>query len=364
MIIGALWFGGACGSDAPAIDAAVWDGADEGLITKPDTEGPHCLDVDDLDGEVEDADAPDTAVVDAGPDDTAVADTAVVDSGTADAGPDDTAAADTEGDAADTAVADTEGDAADTAVADTAGDGCAGAADGTPCEDGDPCTAPDRCASGLCVGGRQNPCACPAGMVVAAGVCVDQFEASRPDATASWSGADGAQATSREGVLPWYPVERAAALAACQAAGKRLCTAGEIGAACAGPEGHVYPYGDAYVADACNSIDTFCRCDVGTCASVDPCPYPHCFDHSPSGGAGGCGALPGVRPTGSFPDCVNAYGAYDLSGNVWELVDVGTTASWYRGGAYNCIDSEALHRCTSIYQGISAKGFRCCADPH
>ena len=52
------------------------------------------------------------------------------------------------------------------------------------------------------------------------------------------------------------------------------------------------------------------------------------------------------------------------NGNVWELVDDGTANGHFRGGAYNCIDSELLHRCDfDITSGVSAKGFRCCADP-
>jgi formylglycine-generating enzyme required for sulfatase activity len=68
-------------------------------------------------------------------------------------------------------------------------------------------------------------------------------------------------------------------------------------------------------------------------------------------------------PTASFPGCVDAYGALDVNGNVWELVDTTDGLAHYRGGAYNCSDSEALHRCD--HDGTwnpSARGFRCCQD--
>jgi sulfatase modifying factor 1 len=234
---------------------------------------------------------------------------------------------------------------------------------GAPCDDGDPCTIGDACLAGTCRAGLQNLCACPPGMVrVGEDTCIDQFEASRADATATWSG-DDARATSRAGVLPWYPVEYDTARAACQAAGKRLCRRDELRLACQGPAATVYPYGDAYIANACNGIDTFCNCEHANCAFLTQCPYPNCRESSPDGVSGrGCGSDPHVMPTGSYPGCVNSWGAFDLAGNVWELVDVGTRESWYVGGAFNCLDSETLHRCDGLHQDVNARGFRCCAE--
>ncbi|MCU0694734.1 MAG: hypothetical protein MUF54_25430 [Polyangiaceae bacterium] len=52
-----------------------------------------------------------------------------------------------------------------------------------------------------------------------------------------------------------------------------------------------------------------------------------------------------------------------MSGNVWELADTQDGVEHFRGGAYNCADSEALHRCDHDGTwGPSAKGFRCCKD--
>lgn len=205
---------------------------------------------------------------------------------------------------------------------------------------------------------------CPVGMVATSGTtCLDRFEASRPDATAVSMGTDTSKATSRVGVLPWFPVDITTARAACTAAGKRLCKQDEMHSACRGPADTTYAYGDTYAPKTCNGIDTYCNCDSANCAGVQPCPYPGCYDRSPEGVIGkGCGAALRVMPTGSFPGCVNEYGAFDLSGNVWELVDRGTNESWYMGGAFNCLDSKALHRCNSLEQNISARGFRCCAE--
>lgn len=211
---------------------------------------------------------------------------------------------------------------------------------------------------------ERSPSRCPVGMVpLRDTTCLDRFEASRPDATAVSMGTDTSQATSRAGVLPWFPVDITTARAACAAAGKRLCKEDEIRSACRGPADTTYTYGNTYAPKTCNGIDTYCNCDNASCGDVQPCPYPGCYNRNAAGVIGkGCGATLRVMPTGSFPGCVNEYGAFDLSGNVWELVDRGTNESWYMGGAFNCIDSKALHRCDSLEQNISARGFRCCAE--
>jgi hypothetical protein len=53
-----------------------------------------------------------------------------------------------------------------------------------------------------------------------------------------------------------------------------------------------------------------------------------------------------------------------MNGNVWEVVHSTDGQDHFRGGAYNCLDSEALHRCDyDATWGPSARGFRCCATP-
>ncbi|MBW1879623.1 MAG: SUMF1/EgtB/PvdO family nonheme iron enzyme [Deltaproteobacteria bacterium] len=203
--------------------------------------------------------------------------------------------------------------------------------------------------------GGEGELTCPDGMVpILAVFCIDVWEASRPDATLDSAGTNGAWATSRRGVIPWYDrdpevgMNQAIASAACEAANKRLCSAQEWRAVCRGSDDLDYCYGDDYDALACNGIDTYCTCD-----GEDP--YPHCYLE--------CGADFHVMPTGSFPRCTNGFGVWDINGNVWEIVAADDGFDHYRGGAYNCTDSEQLHHCDyDATWNPSAKGFRCCAD--
>lgn len=205
-----------------------------------------------------------------------------------------------------------------------------------------PCANDADCGEGFgCVGHRciprtpVNPVSCPADMVAVAGTfCVDRYEASRPDATADSAGSSSTMATSRPGVLPWLVPDNATAQAACEAAGKRLCTPAEWETACRGPAGTVYGYGDTYDPKTCNGIETF---------------GPGQFH---------------LEPTGAFPGCTNAWGVYDMNGNVWEHV-LGGDGRSVRGGAYNCSDSRTFHRCDYVPRTWtpSALGFRCCLGP-
>jgi hypothetical protein len=202
---------------------------------------------------------------------------------------------------------------------------------------------------------EESELVCPSDMVSICGVfCIDVWEASRPDATADDAGADSSMATSRGAVLPWYSsdsvsgMNQEVASIACTAAGKRLCTTHEWRAVCRGRDDLSYSYGDAYDPLACNGIDTYCTCD-----GEDP--YPHCYSE--------CGASYHVMPTGSFSACTNSFGIWDINGNVWEIVDADDDGDHYRGGAYNCSNSEKLHHCNyDAAWGPSAKGFRCCAE--
>jgi hypothetical protein len=211
---------------------------------------------------------------------------------------------------------------------------------------------------------------CPPEMVPVEGLfCIDIYEASRPDASASSYGSDETYATSRPGVKPWLlpgnPPLAAIdeARTACENAGKRLCQPWEWQMTCGGTQQTVYPYGDDYEPETCNGIDTFCHCTTAPCNNYDPCPYPHCYHQDPQGNEGGCGAAFHVTNTGAFANCTNDYGIYDISGNVWEVVDTNDGLQHFRGGAFNCYNSENLHRCAyDATWGPSAKGFRCCRD--
>ncbi len=198
------------------------------------------------------------------------------------------------------------------------------------------------------------PASCPPDMTPVPGACMDIYEASRDDATETSAGTS-VVASSRAEVLPWQPVDLPTARSGCEAAGKRLCRLDEWVFGCRGPDWTVYSYGDDYDPLICNGIDTYCDCS-GACGEQAACPYPHCYQT--------CGAAFRVMPTGSFPDCTNTYGLFDINGNVWELADSDDGLDHFRGGAYNCSNSESLHRCDHDGTwGPTARGFRCCKDP-
>jgi sulfatase modifying factor 1 len=207
-------------------------------------------------------------------------------------------------------------------------------------------------ADGSCSDSAEDDCGaarCPPCMVlIEERFCMDRYEASRPDATDTAQGSRSDVAQCSPGVIPWHSsgLTRQDAASACAAADKRLCTTSEWLAVCRGPTEQVYSYGDDYDPVICNGIDRYCDCD----------PYPHCY--------GACGGNFRVAPTASHTNCRSAWGIFDMNGNVWEVVDHGDGKNHFRGGAYNCIDSERLHRCDHDADwGPSARGFRCCADP-
>jgi len=207
-------------------------------------------------------------------------------------------------------------------------------------------TGPEVCdeADNDCDGVVDNPPVCDTGECGAGQLriesptvtsfCMDVYEASRVDATATSPGTT-ATATSRAGVLPWAAVSRVDAEAACAAAGKRLCTSTEWQAACQGAAANFYPYANSYSPTACNGVNT------------PP------FDRA--------------LATGSLETCRSADGIFDLSGNLAEWVtDLSSADGLLRGGAFS--DSQLQLRCTartapeSSSSALPTYGFRCCKD--
>ena len=208
-------------------------------------------------------------------------------------------------------------------------------------------------------------------------VCVDRFEAATEviDATGAVTAhpydqpvdavAKGSTivAVVADGVKPQGYISETQAAAACAAANKRLCTLSEWLAACQGPQGWTYPYGNTYEAGACNEgratnpvNDCFGSGDVFTSANMNS----SCCDDQPNT----------VAPGGSFPRCVSSWGIYDLHGNLHEWIDATSSAGdgIFKGGYFvdakingpGCLYTTTAHAKT--YHDYST-GFRCCADP-
>ena len=178
--------------------------------------------------------------------------------------------------------------------------------------------------------------------------CIDRFEASRPDATATDMGMDTTRAVSRQGVTPWTGLTIEEAQAACrgpqgsQFPRKRLCQLREITFTCAGVNENTFPYGDTYMTNVCNGVD------AGVVMSVPTGPTEEMGDTD-------------------FEQCSvdrNGVLIYDLSGNVSEFCIENSLPRVY-GGSY--LDGEDNLRCSSASEGQGQMGpnigFRCCFDP-
>ncbi len=218
-------------------------------------------------------------------------------------------------------------------------------------------------------GVEQGPC--PTQMVlVSEAFCFDVYEAALEElqhgswvATSPYLTVEGRQvrAVPAAAAVPQGYISGDEAEAACQAAGKRLCSSGEWLAACQGPQGWTWPYGDAHVEGACNDAyggghpvtDYF-----GTSDGVWDSEH---MNHA------GINQQPGtVAAGGAHPDCVSAWGAYDLHGNLHEWVS--DASGTFRGGFYAdaSINGQGCTYATTAhdrgYHDYST-GFRCCAEP-
>ncbi len=180
--------------------------------------------------------------------------------------------------------------------------------------------------------------ACGAGMTLvnrSSGTrfCIDTYEASRQDATATDPGVDNTIATSRPDVLPWSNASFANATSACANAEKRVCTSFEWQTACFGDTSDPYPYGRVYGGDVCNGVNT--------------------------------PPLDGPAPTGSFEECLSRDGVLDMSGNLreWTRSTSGSGNELF-GGSF--AEPQLNLRCSSRETDTSGTalpnyGFRCCA---
>ncbi|MBL0196864.1 MAG: SUMF1/EgtB/PvdO family nonheme iron enzyme [Myxococcales bacterium] len=219
--------------------------------------------------------------------------------------------------------------------------------------------------------------ACPSGMAHVPGVsgqlgfCIDKWEASLVEVDPRGrrtphspyelvkKGARVA-AVSRPGIVPQAHISRNEAEAACAAAGKRLCAEDEWTRACEGRHPTRFPYGN-------DRHDGYCN-DHGRAplSVVFPSDGAAVYASSDKMNDPRLNQVPGsISKTGAHPRCKNAYGVFDMVGNLHEWV--ADPSGTFRGGYYldthkngdGCRYRTSAHDAT--YRDYST-GFRCCAD--
>jgi formylglycine-generating enzyme required for sulfatase activity len=197
--------------------------------------------------------------------------------------------------------------------------------------------------------------------------CIDRWEASLVTAADpeqsispySTPGEAQVRAVSRPNVTPQGYISRDQAERACRTANKRLCTEQEWETACRGDPPRAFPYGDARRKGACND------------AGVSPLHVyypeaPSTYQPGPMNDPRLNQTKDTVAKTGSFADCTNRFGIFDMVGNLheWVMSDRAT----FRGGYFldTKINGEGCaYRTTAhapAYHDYST-GFRCCASP-
>jgi hypothetical protein len=217
------------------------------------------------------------------------------------------------------------------------------------------------------------PKACPTGMAAipsaTGGFCIDRYEASvvevlpngKTRTHSPFAQVAGAKvrAVSKKGVIPQGYVSQQEAAAACENAGKRLCTPDEWMSACQGKKPTKYPYGDDEVPGRCNGDGTRQHPVVELFGSA-----PDVFADSSKMNDPRINALPGtLTKTGAKAKCTNGYGVHDMVGNLHEWT--ADPSGQFKGGYYmdthkngdGCFYKTTAHN--TSYHDYST-GFRCC----
>lgn len=217
---------------------------------------------------------------------------------------------------------------------------------------------------------------CPMEMALVDGrVCVDRWEGSLVErgragdrAWSPFTPIDGneslVRAVSKPNVIPQGYISGEQAASACRASGKRLCTASEWESACRGPSQTQFPYGEARRSRACNDDIRAVHPVVEVAASLGLASEDLWRDtmNNPL-----INQLPSsLLRTAERVECTNAYGVFDMVGNLHEWVD--DPSGTFRGGFYmdtslngdGCSYQTTAHNFR--YHDYST-GFRCCMDP-
>ena len=169
------------------------------------------------------------------------------------------------------------------------------------------------------------------------------------------------RASSALGRVPQGYISGEEAAAACEAAGKRLCSSEEWLTACQGPEGWIWPYGDAYQEGACNDVYSGTHPVVDFFGTSDGI-----WDTDHMNDPGINQQPDSLAQSGAFAACGSAWGAFDMHGNLHEWVE--DADGTFRGGFYadatingpGCTYTTTAH--DMGYHDYST-GFRCCAEP-
>lgn len=231
-------------------------------------------------------------------------------------------------------------------------------------------------------------------MVLVGDVCIDRYEAYLVE-----KGPDGKEtphppnervargveyvARSAPGVRPQAYISRVEAEAACENAGKRLCSVQEWYSACRGAANTTYPYGAVYEPG---------RCNVGKPHLLTQFfgDNPRAWKYDEHFNDPRLDQLDGfLEATGYRTGCVSSYGVYDMVGNLHEWVGdrvdrslaakiplqdgirrrlrANTGKGVFMGGFFSTT-SEHGRGCDFVTIAHEAKyhdystGFRCCRD--
>jgi formylglycine-generating enzyme required for sulfatase activity len=220
------------------------------------------------------------------------------------------------------------------------------------------------------------PSACPDDMAaVDASFCIDRYEASLVEVVARGEERPwpyyavvppdvDVRAVSLRSVFPQGYISGVRARAACERSGKRLCRPYEWRVACRGPSWTTFPYGDARVRGRCN--------DDGRSPMHVFHPEVELPGHGWMWGFAGNMIDPRLNQlegtlsrTGERSACTNAYGVFDMVGNLHEWVE--DPDGTFQGGYYldTRINGDGCNYRTTFhpmgYRDYSI-GFRCCAD--